>query len=92
MTTPTTETVKVKINVSERVTYQCTKEMPRAEFERLDKLLDDDDWFTSESARDEVMGYINKNNDWIDSTDIEVDEFNPVNQVIETTIDNELPF
>ena len=70
MTTPTTETVKVTINVSERVTYQCTKEMPR----------------------DEVMGYINKNNDWIDSTDIEVDEFNPVNQVIETTIDDELPF
>ena len=76
MTTPTTETVKVTINVSERVTYQCTKEMPRAEFERLDKLLDDDDWFTSESARDEVMGYINKNNDWTESTDIEVDEFN----------------
>lgn len=92
MTTPTTETVKVTIHISERVTYHCTKEIPRAEFERLDKLLDDDDWFTRESARDEVMGYINKNNDWIDSTDIQVDEFNPVNQLIETTIDDELPF
>jgi hypothetical protein len=71
-----TDTVKVTIQISERVTYQCTKEMPRAAFERLDKLLDDDDWKKVEEAKYDVLGYINKNNDFSDSTDIEVDEFN----------------
>jgi hypothetical protein len=71
-----TDTVKVTIQISERVTYQCTKEMPRAAFERLDKLLDDDDWKKVEEAKHDVLGYINKNNDFSDSTDIEVDEFN----------------
>ena len=71
-----TYTVKVTIQISERVTYQCTKEMPRAAFERLDKLLDDDDWKKVEEAKYDVLGYINKNNDFSDSTDIEVDEFN----------------
>jgi hypothetical protein len=71
-----TETVTVTIQISERVTYQCTKEMPRAAFERLDKLLDDDDWKKVEEAKYDVLGYINKNNDFSDSTDIEVDEFN----------------
>jgi hypothetical protein len=28
-----TDTVKVTIQISERVTYQCTKEMPRADIE-----------------------------------------------------------
>lgn len=70
------DTVKVKIQISERITYQCTKEMPRAAFERLDKLLDDDDWKKVEEAKYDVLGYINKNNDFSDSTDIEVDEFN----------------
>ena len=71
-----TDTVKVTIQISERVTYQCTKEMPRAAFERLDKLLDDDDWKKVEEAKYDVLGYINKNNDFYDSTDVEVDEFN----------------
>ena len=71
-----TDTVKVTIQISERVTYQCTKEMPRAAFERLDKLLDDDDWKKVEEAKYDVLGYINKNNDFSESTDIEVDEFN----------------
>lgn len=70
------DTVKVKIQISERITYQCTKEMPRAAFERLDKLLDDDDLKKVEEAKYDVLGYINKNNDFSDSTDIEVDEFN----------------
>jgi len=70
------DTVKVNIQISERITYQCTKEMPIAAFERLNKLLDDDDRKKVEEAKLDVLGYINKNNDFYDSTDVEVDEFN----------------
>ena len=91
MTTPTQEMVTVEIQVTEQVIYNKIVEMTKAEYEKLDKELDNAAWSDQEDIAETIVAsYINKNNDWIDSSGLEIDKF----KIYEAPDDScdELPF
>jgi hypothetical protein len=69
-----TDIVKVDIVVTEKVTYRKTVEIPREEFERLDKELN---WNhpNCQQALKKVEAWIDREDDWSDSDDLEVEDF-----------------
>lgn len=69
------EQVTVVIQCSERVTYHKVLKMDRAEFERLDSSLDSQDRTQARKATSEIISLINRNNDYLDSDDEEIEQF-----------------
>lgn len=74
-----TETVSVLIVGEERVRYHQIKTMPKAEFERLDAMLDSDDRKERNKAQ-QIIGYLwIDRRDVFDSDDFEIDDFKTTN-------------
>jgi len=89
MTPPTPEMVTVEIVVTERVYYNKLIDMPKSEFEHLQKDLTSKTC-KSESAKQKINDLINRHDDWIDAEDVYIDTFE-VYRTDEEKV-NDLPF
>lgn len=69
------EMVEVRIQATERIEYFQTVRMPRAEFEKLDALLDSEDRAARERAEGEIEGMWINTSDVCGSDDFELETF-----------------
>jgi len=70
-----TEYVTVRITGEERVRYDQTKEVPKAEFERLNAMLDSDDRRERRMAKELIGGLFINRRDALDADDFELEDF-----------------
>ncbi len=78
------EKVIVRISASERVVYEAEVTMTRAEFEHLDKVLEEAG-IDDEPAERIINRYIDKEANWLDDSDYEIDTFEIVEPEPELT-------
>lgn len=74
MSTDSIETVEVVIQATERVEYYQIVRMPKAEFEKLDKMLDSDDRKERKKAEEKVQMWVNTEIIF-DASDFELEDF-----------------
>jgi hypothetical protein len=70
-----TEYVTVTITGEERVRYNQTKKMPKAEFDRLDAMLGSDDRKAQQKAQQIIVDLWIDRRDAFDAADFEIDDF-----------------
>lgn len=70
-----TEYVTVRISGEERVRYDQTKKVPKAEFERLNALLDSEDRSERRKAEEMIGDLLVDRRDVLDADDFELEDF-----------------
>ena len=70
-----TEFVTVRISGEERVRYDQTKKVPKAEFERLNAMLDSEDRRERRKAEELIGDLFIDRRDVLDADDFELDDF-----------------
>lgn len=69
------EQVTVEVTITERVTYTTRVKMPREKFEALDEGLSSDDRSERRSAEEKVGDLCDRQSDWQDADDLEIESF-----------------
>ena len=68
--------VTVQVTITERVRYSTFVKMPRAKFDELETALEEESGYELRRIDEQIGELCDRQSDWIDSDDVEVEEFN----------------